>query len=567
MRKNTHILVSLLLAIGALTAFGANYHEVQVMDEVGRKVTTITSVSIYAPDSTTDAVIYSDKGLQNTITIPMTSGSTNTTLSDGFFYWWGPDGYNFSMTDGSNIANNADHRPRNGSEGTLIFPSYLTAISSTTYSDAQTATFGSGGDWVLRGGNVANQMSFTPLADNSNFIIGVSGASLNSDFNVYVGTALGLEVDAGNPSFTWDGGAALLNHDSNFNVGINTGTSTGASTIGSSTSGTVTVDTTAGISVNADDSFALTVSAGTVSIAPTGGDLTLDATDKSVIIRGTEEVADAILLDADGTAGGIELQCGTGDITLDSGDDIFLEADTGTGDVISLINTQGTSAAAIVITTTAAGSIDVNSGDNVTIDTADDFDVTTADGGITLTAAGGSNGDVTLVSADDTIITSSGKVTITNTEAVTISGAMTVTGDTQLVSVTRIDTPIEIVTATNAIEITESGTVYVLNNGTEFATTLPTVASSAGVTYRFIVGVDPVGTAFTIVTDTLEDKIEGVVVVNGASVGADGPDDTITFTASAAVVGDWVELTSDGVLWYLSGHAVAATGIVPSKAD
>lgn len=349
-------IILILFALLLNTAWAVQpYHEVQVVDETGAKVTTITSVSIYAPDSTTDAVIYMDRGEQNTITIPMTTSSTNTTLSDGLFYWYGPDGYNFSITDGSNIANNADHRARTSSEGRLFFPSYLTAISSTTYTDAQSATFGTGGDWVLRGGNVANQMSFTPIADNSNFIIGVSGTTLNSDFNVYVGTALGLKLDAGDPSLTWDGGAVLVNHDSNFNVGINTGTSTGNSTIGSSTSGTVAIDTTAGITVNADDSIAVTTSAGTIDIDSTGGDFGIDATDKSVLIDAGESATDAMIIQATGAAGGVELISGTGDITLDSGDDIFLEADTGVGDVISIVNTQGTAAGAILIQANAAG--------------------------------------------------------------------------------------------------------------------------------------------------------------------------------------------------------------------
>ncbi|MEE9354792.1 MAG: hypothetical protein V3U75_04305, partial [Methylococcaceae bacterium] len=316
MKKLIYILLIALLSSAVWAV--QPYHEVEVVDETGARVTTITSISIYAPDSTTNAVIYADRGEQLTITIPMTPTSDNTTLANGVFSWYGPDGYNFSITDGANIANNADHRPRTSSEGRIIFPSYLTAISSTTYSDAQSATFGDGGDWVLRGGNVANQMSFTPIADNSNFIIGVSGASLNSSFNVYVGTALGLKLDASVPSLTWDGGAVLLNDTSNFNVGINTGTSTGVTSIGNSAGGGFSLDSDAGGTINADDSLAITVSAGTIGVAATGGDLTVDATDKSLILRGTEEAGDAVVIDADGTAGGVTIDSGTGDITATS---------------------------------------------------------------------------------------------------------------------------------------------------------------------------------------------------------------------------------------------------------
>lgn len=378
-RKLTYILLIALLSSAVWAV--QPYHEVKIVDETGAIVTTITSVSIYAPDSTTDAVIYMDRGEQNTITIPMTPTSDNTTLVDGVMSWYGPDGYNFSITDGSNIANNADHRPRTSSEGRLIFPSYLTAISSTTYSDAQSATFGDGGDWVLRGGNVANQMSFTPIADNSNFIIGVSGTSLNSSFNVYVGTALGLKLDASVPSLTWDGGAVLVNHNSNFNVGINTGTSTGNSSIGSGTSGTVALDTDAGMTINADDSIAMTVSAGTIGIAATGGDITIDGTNSSVIVRGTEAIADAIWIDAD--AGGVDITAAaTFDIDITAtGGKILMNAtedaagaisaivNGGTSETIVLTNTQGTGTDSFNIDATAGG-IDIDAELEVAINVA-----------------------------------------------------------------------------------------------------------------------------------------------------------------------------------------------------
>lgn len=627
MRKFTIILMLALMVSVAVAR--QPFHNVQVLDEDGRKVTTITSVEIYAPDTTTNAVIYKDRALQNVITIPMTSGSANTTLSNGNFFWYGPDGYDFSITDGTNIRTNANHLTRNSSNNRLTFPTYLNNLTTSVYLDADSITFGTGSDWVVNGGAVANTLQWTPLADDSTYNIGTSGTSLNSNFNVFTGASLGFKLSSSGAthSLTYDGGIVNLNASSNFATNICSGTSTGATTIGNSAGGAVAVDTDSTINLNADDSYALTVSAGTIGIAATGGDITIDATDKSVIIRGTEEVGDAVVIHADGTAGGIDITSGTGDIVMASTDDISMTVNntttdniiitntpgtaenaididataggididfataknmaitggqfiftsneavasafsvitnTGAAETITLVNTQGTAAGAITLTTTAAGSIDVNSGDNITIDVADDITIDTADGGISLIADGAGDGDITLDAEDDIILTTTGKLTITNTEAVTISGALTVTGDTQLISVTRIDTPIEIVAATNEIEITESGTVYVLTNATEFVTTLPTVASSAGVTFRFIAGAVPSGDDYTVVTDSSENKINGSVIVNGASVIADGPDDTITFTRDAAVIGDWCELTSDGVLWYLSGMAHAATGIVPS---
>ncbi len=581
--KKLFLIAMLLLFMGvAFAQTNAPWHSIQIVDERGVTVTSITSVEIYAPGTTTNAVIFSDRALSKTMTIPITEASTNTTLVDGVLSWYGPSGFDFSITDGTNIATNADHRTRTASEGTLVFPSYLTAISSTTYSDAESATWGTSGDWVQRGGNVANQLSFTPLADNSNFIIGVSGTGKNSDFNVYVGTALGLKLDAGDPSFTWDGGAVLLNDTSNFNVGINTGTSTGLTSIGNSAAGGWALDSDAGGTLNADDSIDMTTSGGSA-------DIDIDAAAGSVIIDGGESAADAVQVVS---AGGM-------DISLV--DDFDLSLVSGSTDENMSFVLSGATASSIIWTSsgtgtdamdfnTSAGGMDFDiaggaAGEDfaVTTDTSITFVTTeavanqfyidaqgavtgiaiqleTTEGGIHLLADHSTKGDITLDAEDDIILTTTGALTITNTDPTTISGALTVTGNTQLISVTRIDTPIEIVAATNEIEITESGTVYVLTNATEYATTLPTVATSAGVTFRIIVGAVPSGDDYTVVTDSLEDKISGSATVNGAAVEAT-TDDTITFTRDAAAIGDWVELTSDGVLWYVSGQGVAATAI------
>lgn len=117
---------------------------------------------------------------------------------------------------------------------------------------------------------------------------------------------------------------------------------------------------------------------------------------------------------------------------------------------------------------------------------------------------------------------------------------------------------VEDTTATNTLTAEESGKVILLNSETEFATTLP--APAVGLNFKFIIKAAPVGANYTIATNGGDNVIQGLAVVNGASVAA-ADEDTITFTASAAVAGDWCELVSDGTNWYVSGQAVAATGI------
>ncbi len=455
-------MVALMLSTAqAANRFGDLYHAVQVKDETGRNVTDITNLFIYLPGTTTDATIYSDKNRQNTITIPMTEASTNTTLIDGLFTWWGPDKYDFSMTntDGVGPMTNSGHADRDSGGGTLVFPTYLVSITTASFLDAETITMGTGADWVFQGGNVTNQLSFTPAADDSTVNFGVSGTGLNTNFNVFTGTSLGFKLSSSGAthSLTYDGGIVNLNPSSNFAVNICTGTSTGATAIGNSAGGAVSIDTDTSYTINADDASTIKVSAGTLLIEVTGGDLTIDSPDKSILIDSGESVTDAVIITASGGAGGVELVSGTGDITLDSGDDIFLAADTGTGDVISIINTQGTDPGALIVRTVAAGG-DVNieailgrieieaeedvaeavlivadGGTSSTVKvhadtgTGDESILLSSDlGGITVNAAAGSvdieavgatDGDIILNSGDDMTFTVAGDLTLAVTGA------------------------------------------------------------------------------------------------------------------------------------------------------
>lgn len=117
---------------------------------------------------------------------------------------------------------------------------------------------------------------------------------------------------------------------------------------------------------------------------------------------------------------------------------------------------------------------------------------------------------------------------------------------------------VETVTATNVITAAETGAIFVLSSATEFASTLP--APAAGLKYRFVIGAAPSGASYTVATNGGANVIEGLAVVNGATVAASN-EDTITFTDGAAAVGDWCEVVSDGTSWFVSGQAAAATGI------
>ena len=529
-------------------AYGATYTQKQLafVDEDGRLLThtTLTSVTIKDAGTATNSTIYSDR-IGTAKTNPITTGLA----ADQITFWSRDADYKCTATDGT-YSHTRDNLT--GSNTRFTFPTYLVAMSARTASDSQTYAWGTETDVTSQWINGTSIFRWSPDADGVSYDIGSTLVAKQFDFHVYVGgvSGGGLTIDEDTGAFTYvsSSGAIAFDATGSGAFGVHTGAATGAITLGSGTSGAIALDTTAGITVNADDSYALTVEAGTIGIASTGGDTTIDATDKSVIIRGTEAATDAILLDADAGAGGITLQCGTGDITLDSGDDIFLAADTGSGDVISILNVQGTNAAAILIETTGAGSMDINSGDNITIDAADDFTLTTAGGAIGLGATGGditidgvdssviirgteavsdailldadagsididsadnitidvadditidtaegkihliadgtTAGDITLDSEDDLIFISTGKVTITNTEAVTISGDLDVDG---VITTDGLNTSVIEVGDSTAYDVlaANTGMVHVIPDLTgDLTMDLPTEA--AGLYYKFI---------------------------------------------------------------------------------
>ena len=111
-------------------------------------------------------------------------------------------------------------------------------------------------------------------------------------------------------------------------------------------------------------------------------------------------------------------------------------------------------------------------------------------------------------------------------------------------------------TASQTLVASDSGTTYFLNAAAGQAVSLPSPAD--GLRFRFIVATAPTSNTTTVVATAA--VIEGSVTVAGLVI-AGANETTITFTANAALVGDWCELISDGTSWFISGQATASTGI------
>jgi hypothetical protein len=117
---------------------------------------------------------------------------------------------------------------------------------------------------------------------------------------------------------------------------------------------------------------------------------------------------------------------------------------------------------------------------------------------------------------------------------------------------------VEAITGATTLTAEDSGKVLILKASAGAQITLPAVATSAGLRFKFIVGQLFATTDWTVKAAT--NVIEGSVLVNGAHV-AGVDENTISFVASAESIGDFAELVCDGTNWYVNGSGVTAGAI------
>lgn len=125
----------------------------------------------------------------------------------------------------------------------------------------------------------------------------------------------------------------------------------------------------------------------------------------------------------------------------------------------------------------------------------------------------------------------------------------------------------EELTVASTLDLTDSGKSLYLNSATEFATTLPAVASAAGFKVRFVIKGAPSGASYTVVSPAAD--VHGSIITADDAAGASAKTagtavDTVTFVDSKAVVGDYVDVECDGTFYYVSGSAAVFDGITLS---
>lgn len=122
---------------------------------------------------------------------------------------------------------------------------------------------------------------------------------------------------------------------------------------------------------------------------------------------------------------------------------------------------------------------------------------------------------------------------------------------------------VETLTAADTLTAEDNGKVFFLNLAGGFTVTLPAVASSAGYRVKFVVITAP--TTAYIVASAEGDNIFGGfdTSADGTAVDSEvtGGADQVNFVASTAVIGDYLELVSDGTSWYAGGHCNVAAGM------
>ncbi len=114
-------------------------------------------------------------------------------------------------------------------------------------------------------------------------------------------------------------------------------------------------------------------------------------------------------------------------------------------------------------------------------------------------------------------------------------------------------------TVTGALTLTnaDNGKTLYLNAAAGATIVLPAV--EAGLYFRFVVAA-AFATTNWIIDSAEGDNIDGSIEVAGAVVVA-GAEDQINFVATAESLGDYVELESDGVQWFVHGMAALSGGI------
>lgn len=324
--------------------------------------------------------------------------------------------------------------------------------SSESANDAITLTATAGGIDILATGAAAGE----------DIDIAATGSSVNISASENVADAITLNASAGGIDIT-AAGAAAEDIDITCTAGsvnitggeaavanavrINASAADGGIDVDAGTGG-ITIDSTGALSLDA-------AAASNFSVSGAGIDLTLASSAGRVVVDGGEAAADAVRITASDAAGGVDIDSGTGGITVDSTDAISLDAAaasnfsvSGAGIDLTLASSGGRvvvngeeAAADAVRILSAAGGLDADvalqmnltssqaaAADSIRVNASaadGGIDVDAGTGGITIDSTGpvsidgaaASNMSVSGAGIDLTLASSGGRVVVNGEEA------------------------------------------------------------------------------------------------------------------------------------------------------
>ncbi len=464
----------------------------------------------------------------STLTVTSTAGTTND--FDCVVITTASSGYTGDSLYINGIAGSTDIR---GDSWNMSQAGVLTLANGDIISNATNDTF------LFDTGDEDLKIDFTTGTNTLTLTANSTGAT-TIDFGDFV-THIGIQSITGEAGADY---AIATTNSGTFNLTISQ-VGTGDNQVivqsaGSAANAVELISSVAGITLTSADDVTMAITDDLIIVA--ADDISIDGNsagsiitiggnnDGNVIAIGVDDTAadaitigsvkDTIVIDGvsvtvgDSTGGAATIiQSHTGDITLDSGDDIFLAANTGTGDVISLICTKGTADASIVITSTVGG-IDVDAAKAIHLESSEEA------GDAVVLYASGTAGGVDITSG-------TGDVAIVSTDEITLTVNTTTTDNIVLTNTPG--------TAVDAIEITAT-VGGIKHTSANVASTWTHTANSAGDDLSFIVAGAFDGSLVLSSTGTLGNAIDIDTSAGGIDIdmagGSAGEDFSIVTSTS-----------------------------------
>ena len=373
----------------------------------------------------------------------------------------GTGGVTIDTTDGGGISIDAIGAPSNFSLASTADADDLTvAVTGTNNSSLVLSSTGTGVDAVKIIGLAAASTGGVDIDSGTGGITIDSTGAVSIDSaaasNFTVTGAFDLTLSSSGGSAIVSGGEAAADA-----VKIQAGAVGGGIDIDAGTAG-IAIDSTGAIALNG-------AAASNFSVSGAGIDMTIASAAGRSVLQGGEAAVDAVYIVASDGAGGIDVNAGTGGITIDTTGALSLDSAaasnftvTGAFDLTlystaGSVNIQGGEAAVNAIylnASNAAGGIDVNAGTGgVTIDTTDG-------GGISIDAIGAPSNFSLASTADADDLTVA--VTGTNNSSLVLSSTGTGVDAVKIIGLAAASTGgVDIDSGTGGITIDSTGAVSI----------------------------------------------------------------------------------------------------------